>query len=1066
MKNLQLKLLLCLTVVSMIVNYSTINAQDLLEWDNPSVLQLNREEPHTTMMVYPNKEQAKQFDREKSDYFQLLNGDWKFHFSKNPAERPKDFYRSTFDVGTWDTIRVPSNWEAEGYGIPIYTNIRYPFEIKDRRAPKENNPVGSYRTTFEIKDTFDGKQIFLGFDGVSSAFYVWINGEKVAYSQGGRTLAEFDITTYLRKGKNELAVEVYKWSDASYLEDQDFWRVAGIFRDVYLWASPSVQVRDYLVTSSLDISYKTGLFDFSGEIALLGGQQNEEVEINLEIVDDNGKRVLSSIEKIKASGKSTTFSFKQKKISKVQKWTAETPYLYDLFITIKVANKLVAVIPQKVGFRRVEIKNGRILVNGVAIRLRGVNRHEHSSKTAQHVSKEEMMNDVILMKQNNVNAVRTSHYPNDPYWYDLMDKYGFYILNEGNIETHEYGTTTKNELANDPTWEINHIDRVKRMIFRDRNHPSVIIWSLGNESGDGPNMKAVYDYVKKTDPSRPYHYEGSTMDGGFFNADIGSFMYAVPERVLKFIKNKPTVPLILCEYTHAMGNSNGNLAAYWDLIYADNNFQGVFVWDWMDQGLVQSVPESFKASSGRDEFIAYGGYFEDPYGIQHDGNFNMNGVLAADMKPHPGLKALKYYHQYVKIEPSNLAKGRIKVTNRYDFINLEDQLEAKWELLENGKMVDQGMISKLSIKTNQTREISIPYTKYEFKKNKEYHVNILFGTNKTTYFAPKGYELAWEQFELPQSEITSLSIPNESEFLKASFNANHFTVAGNEFHVVFDAVFGRMESYSIGNEQVILAGPELDFWRAVTDNDRGGLRSGKHINMMIWRGAHHGIVRGMEVNGKKINPNTFNRELPMEHVQLTFEFELPAVEAKATFTYEIYQDGKIDVKVEYNPSENKKIYDLIPRFGNRLELAPGFEKMEWFGRGPEETYVDRNLERIRVYSSMVSKEWVEYSKPQENGNKVEVRWITFTNENGLGIRFHGDSLISTSASHYNRDDMERSRYSWQMESRKSIFVNIDYKQMGVGGINSWSPRALPEPGFRVRNEPMSYSYRIEPILGK
>lgn len=1049
--------------VCMLVMSTNINAQNQPEWDNVEVLQVNREASHTTMMVYPNREQANSFDRNQSDWFQSLNGQWKYNWAKNPDSRIKDFYKTDFDDSNWHEITVPSNWEIEGYGTPIYTNIRYPFEIEDLRAPIEDNPVGSYRRSFLVDEDWDGRTIYLGFDGVASAFYVWINGEYVGYSQGNRVLAEFDATEFLRAGTNEIAVEVYKWSDGSFLEDQDFWRLGGIFREVYVWATPKTHLRDFKIISTLESDYKDGVFGFEGEFVSHAESDIETVSVDLELLDQNGNRVFATEAQVDVSSASQIFSIDPVTISEVQSWTAETPYLYDLYITVKSGRDVLAVIPKKVGFRTVEIKEGRLLVNGVAVKLRGVNRHEHHPVTGQSVTREDMIKDIKLMKQHNVNAVRTSHYPNQPLWYDLMDEYGFYVIDEGNIETHEFGTNLQNELANNPDWKQAHIDRVARMIYRDRNHPSIIMWSLGNESGDGPNMTAVYEYVQKADPSRPYHYEGTTMYGGLFNADIGSFMYATPERVARFINEKADVPLILCEYTHAMGNSNGHLAAYWDQIYADNNFQGAFVWDWMDQGLYEEIPAAFKHNSDSDTFIAYGGYYEDEYGIQNDGNFNMNGVVAADMTPRPGLKALKYYHQYVKVEAENLENGNVVITNRYDFATLGDNLRGRWEILENGKLIDTGWINDLDIKPFEQKSYTIPYRRNTFSKGSDYHLNIIFETKDETFFAPEGYELAWEQFKLPFSSFDGLDQPTTEGLLHSGLNANHFAVAGENFHVVFDKIFGRMESYHINGEQVILAGPRPDFWRAVTDNDRAVLRSGDNRNMMIWRGAHHGIVRSFLVNGERVNPNNYNRVDPVQQVTVAIETELPVVNATLSTTYVIHPNGIIDVTNVYTPNEGNNPFRLMPRFGNQLELSAGFDAMQWYGRGPNPTYVDQNVERVGIYESTVSEEWVEYSKPQENGNKVDVRWIEFTNDTGIGVRFTADSLLSTSASHYLRDDMERSRYTWQMEARKSVFVNIDYRQMGVGGINSWSSRAMAEPGFRVINEPMEYTYRISPI---
>ncbi len=1028
---------------------SPSDAQPRPEWDNVKVLHINREAPRTTMTT---------------TWQQSLNGTWKFVWSPNPASRPAQFHRKGFDDSSWGDIPVPANWEMHGHGVPIYTNIRYPFEIAEKRAPKDVNPVGSYRRTFTVPESWNGRRTYIAFDGVSSAFYIWVNGRRVGYSQEGRTLAEFDITPHLQRGTNELAVEVYKWSDGSYLEDQDYWRMAGIYRDVYLWSAPSVHLRDFLITSTLDDTYKTGEFSFSGEFKRFTKGRATNVSVELSLLDASGAEIYLSNTPVSVPASGATFSVPSQSIPNVNTWNAEQPYLYDLVITVKAADgSVLAVIPKKVGFRRVDIQNGRLLVNGVDVRFRGVNRHEHSPKTGHHVTRDDMMRDIIMLKRYNVNAVRTSHYPNHPLFYELADQYGLYIIDEGNIETHEFGTTNDNHLANDPAWKEAHISRVRRMMYRDRNHPSVVIWSLGNESGDGPNMTAVYEFVKATDPSRPYHYEGSTMDGGLFNADIGSFMYATPERVKRFIDEKPDVPLILCEYTHAMGNSNGDLKAYWDLIHADNNFQGAFVWDWMDQGITQDVPKQFKATSGQTDFTAYGGWFEDKHGIQHDGNFNMNGVMSVDRAARPGLKVLKYYHQYVSVTAVDVAKGQFLIKNRYDFMSLDNQLAGRWEVVENGVVVRTGALTNLDIPARATRDFRLPADAIQSRAGVETHVNFIFTNRNETYFAEAGYELGWDQFLVPSPNTATLPAPGNVAPLQASLNGNHFTVAGSGFHVVFDMIHSRMESYHIGDDQVVLAGPQVDFWRALTDNDRGAMRTGNNMNMMIWKGAHHGIRRSFTINGERVNPNTFNRMPTMDAVSLSFELDLPAIRSRVVQTYDIHQDGSIDVTTDYRPGEPAGVPRMMPRFGTRMELAAGFDQMNWYGRGPDPTYVDSQVERVGVYTSTVSDEWIEYSRPQENGNKVDVRWITFTDANGRGIRFTGDPFLSTSASHYHRDDMERSRYTWEMEARSSVFVNIDHRQMGVGGIDSWSPRAYPEPGFRIQNEAMTFRYRMEPI---
>lgn len=1053
--------------------------------DDVSVLHINREDPHASMMVFPSKEEARVHERERSPWFRSLNGIWKFHWVSRPAERPRDFYRSDFDDSSWDAITVPSNWEMEGHGIPIYSNIRYPFDISELRAPHDWNPVGSYRRQFVLPDDWDGRQVFANFDGVSSAFHLWINGEHAGYSQGSRTPAEFNITKLLKTGENQIAVEVYRWSDGAYLEDQDFWRLSGIFRDVYLWTTPNRHIRDFVVTSTLDDDYHNGIFSLRGEVALYDGLTDAGVTVDVELYDADNRQVVRRRTAVQAEGGRTPFQMDESIIREVNQWSAETPYLYDLFITLRDSQeRVLAVIPRKVGFRRVEIAGGRIRVNGRAVRFKGVNRHEHSPETAHYVTRQDMMEDIILMKQNNINSVRTAHYPNHPLWYELCDEFGLYVIDEGNIETHEFGGFDKgNLLANHPDWKDAHIDRVKRMVYRDRNHPSIIIWSLGNEAGDGPNIKAVYDWVKETDPSRPFHYEGTTFPGNFFHADIASWMYAPPEQCERWIEEQPDIPLILCEYTHAMGNSNGSMDAYWKLIYEDNNFQGAFVWDWVDQGIRQPVPEPFRSISGLDDVIVYGGWFENRHGIQNDGNFNMNGLIGADRTPHPALHALKYFQQYASVEPVDWDRGVFRILNRFDFLMLNEKLAGRWEVIEDGMPVMGGMLPDLNIAPWESKEVVLPLQGFRFREGREYHVTFSFVNRKATFYADEGYEMGWEQFRVPASAWPMPGEPGEADLLQVGINDNHFAVAGRGFHIVFDLVQGLMESYHVDGAKVVSRGPQIDFWRALTDNDRAVVRSAdaeeywvpptekdleamqaaREFEMMRWRGAHYALVDRVLINGDEHDGSTLNRAPLMEHVTVRFELNLPAVDAKAAVLYEIYQDGAVDVTTEYTPGPAGSVPGYVPRFGNRMKLAPGFDNITWYGRGPHPTYSDRNVERIGIFHSTVAQEWVDYSRPQENGNKMDVRWVTMTNGDGAGLKFTGTPLVNFSAAHFSREEMETSRYTFEMEPLKSIFLNIDLRQMGVGGYNSWTARALPEKDFRIRNERMKYTYRMEPV---
>jgi beta-galactosidase len=1027
-------------------------AEDRPAWDNPAVLQINREKPHSTMMVFSSKEQASVMHPERSQWHFSLNGRWQFDWSKNPSRKPDDFYQTGFDAAGWDHIDVPSNWEVEGFGTPVYSNVPYPYNTSELRTPKEWNPVGSYRKWVEVPEDWDGRRVYLHFDGVQSAFYLWVNGEQVGYSQGSRTPAEFDVTDYLTKGKNLVAVQVYRWSDGSYLEDQDFWRLSGIFRDVYMWSTPQVHVRDFNVTSTLDEYYQSGIFKLSGKLQNHGNLN--AVNVQYELYDASNKLVFSQKIMKELQGNVTEFSFLRKKVFDINHWNAENPYLYDLYITLNdQQGNTLEVIPQKVGFRKVEIENGRFLVNGKQVLLKGVNRHEHDPDDGHYVTKEDMIRDVHLMKQNNINAVRTSHYPDHPMWYKLCDKYGLYVIDEGNIETHGFGNNKNNKLSNLPQWEEPYLDRVRRMVYRDRNHPSIVMWSLGNESGDGPNVENVYQWVQENDPGRPFHYEGSTNHSGLLNADIYSRMYTTPEGCQKLMKEYSDMPFMLCEYTHAMGNSNGNVSAYMDLMYGDNNFFGAFVWDWVDQGLRQDVPAPYRKTSGQDQFIAYGGWWEEAKGIHHDGNFCMNGLVSAEQKPHPGLYAMKHHYKHVKVEPVNLEEGTFRITNRYYFTPLDEKLAARWMLKRNGKTIQTGVIEDLNIQPGESKTVELEYPALPGGEGVEYFVDFKFVTQQNTFFAPKGYEMAREQFRLPSSSFMEQK-PLQTGVPEYRNEGWDLIVYNDNFSLRLSRRNGQIVTYYHKDEKLLEQGPKPDFWRAPTDNDIGARNSTRENEQLMdfWKEAGEVLI-----NSNEIEVNETDHAL-----QVSMKGELINIDSEIALKYFIYGNGAVDVSVEYTPGE-EELPDMMPRFGTEMVVAPGYNNLEWYGPGPHPTYADRNTEPVGVYRSTVEEEWVEYSQPQENGYKTDVRWVKLVDDKGHGLKFSGFPLIGFGAHHYTKEEIARAEYSFQLVRHPQVYLNIDYKQMGVGGYNSWSQHAHPVEEYRVHNEPMSYTYRIEPV---
>ncbi|MDX2150077.1 MAG: glycoside hydrolase family 2 TIM barrel-domain containing protein [Bryobacteraceae bacterium] len=1021
------------------------------EWDDVSVVTVGTEPPHATMMVYPSAALARTFDRTRSPWFQSLNGTWKFQGSLRPSDRPLTFFRPSYDDSAWRTIPVPSNWQLHGFDVPVYTNIIYPWPQNPSQPPQvpyEWHPVGSYRRTFTVPPLWKGREVYLHFEGVDSAFTVWVNGVKAGYNEDSRTAAEFRLTPHLKAGENLLAVEVYRFGDGAFLEDQDMWRLSGIYRDVFLWSTAKEHVRDFEVNAGLDAAYQDGTLRVRAEVP-----GPTACKLRAELLDASGAAVGKAEAPCSLSAELTI------PVAKARKWSADTPYLYTLLLTLRDAKgAAVEVIPQRVGFRKVEIRGGQVLVNGVPLLVKGVNRHEHSPRTGHYVSEALMLEDVKLMKRHNINSVRTAHYPNAPAWYDLCDRYGLYVMDEANIEIHHYGNNKKNRLTNDPAWGPAMLDRVKRMVERDKNHASIIFWSMGNESGDGLNAEAAYKWTRERDPSRPFHNEGTTSNGGT-NADINSFMYPTPERMVKHAQERPEMPLILCEYTHAMGNSNGDLMAYWKHFYAGGNMQGAYVWDWVDQGLFVPVPQEYRANTAAKEFLAYGGWWEDKSGIRNDNNFNNNGLVSADRKPHPGLKAIQYVYRNLHTTAVDASAGRIRVKNWFEAHTANDIAAGKWELMGGGRVIASGAIAGLDIAPRAEKEITLPLPKWQAKPGEEYFLNVSYSLKAATAWAPAGHEIAWDQFPLPSAEAPPNIKTDAGPFLTLGQDEATATIRGKAFTLEFDKKLGVITHYSYQGVPILERGPRVDFWRAPTDNDTGGgkgerFRKQRTMDLPAWKNAGPEWTVG-EVKVEPVDDRT---------VKIRVEGSLPGKDAAVTQEYMVYGTGDVIVETSYLPGSKR--LPVMPRFGTELIAAPGLENITWYGRGPVETYWDRAFERVGLYRSTVDKEWVEYSRPQENGNKSGVRWVALTNAQGVGLLAVAEDELSVSARHYAKEDMQRAAYSFQMQKRPQIFLNLDARQIGVGGIDSWSPNAYPVEAYRINsNEPHTFRYRLSPVSG-
>ncbi|MGY5354137.1 glycoside hydrolase family 2 TIM barrel-domain containing protein [Wenyingzhuangia sp. IMCC45467] len=1005
------------------------------EWKNEGVFRVNKEPAHASFIPYQNIETAKQKDPLKSEFYQLLNGLWKFKWVKNPKEVNKDFIEINYKDKKWDQIPVPANWQMHGYDDPIYTNIQYPFKgwgISDNKAkvPEEYNPTGLYRKTFEISSDWEDKQVFAHFGAVNSAFYLYVNGQFVGYSQDSKTPAEFNITSYLQKGENLMALKVIRWCDGSYLEDQDFWRLSGIERDVYLVATPERRIEDFNVKSSLDTTYKNG--EFALTVDLTGKKQISNLSIITRVLDSD--KVI--YEESKAANIDKVIFTSQ--IENVKKWSAEFPNLYQLEIELKLGDKIIQAIQQEIGFRTVEITDGLLKINGVPITLRGVNLHEHHETNGHVLDLETRIKDLKLMKQNNINAIRTCHYPQDPEFYQLCNQYGLYVLDETNIESHGIGYDLDKTLANKPNWMAAHLDRTQNMVERDKNQPSVIIWSLGNEAGNGINFYETYNWIKENNPTRPVQYERA---GKEFNTDIVAYMYIKMEDMEKYAKEYTDRPLIPCEYAHAMGNSLGNFQDYWDLIYRYKQLQGGFVWDWVDQGL------KTKDKNG-NKYWAYGGDF-GPKDVLSDNNFCMNGVVNADRTPHPALFELKKVYQPVYVKEVDLRKGFIQLLNHYSFDDLTN-LKLEWVIEANGVVEKKGILNELKINPSSSKVINLNLPKMEPKINTEYFLNVYIKSKTEIGLVPAESIIAYEQFKLPIS-ITQTKINSVEYKLELTHSENNLKVIGDRFDVSFDKNTGWITSIHQQGKELLEMPLEPNFWRAPTDNDYG---NGMQNRCKIWKN----IVESFEVESFEIN-----QAIP-GLVEVNIDFKINDInKRKAKVAYKIYGDGNIEVKSQFD--FNDKNLPEIPKIGFRTRIDKSFENIEYFGRGPSENYIDRNSgSLVGLYSDEVENQYFAYARPQENGNKTDVRWVKLSNSKNEFIEVSSEIPFETSAMPYAQEgfddgDEKDQRHPTDIEKQPFVEWQINKVQMGVGGDDSWG--AKPHQEYLIQPAIYQFNFNIK-----
>lgn len=1085
---------------------TTYASSDLPYWKDIQTVSVNREAPRSAFMTYADREQAATMKYEQSPYYQLLNGTWKFYYVDSYKQLPEDI-TSTTSLDGWKDIQVPGNWEVQGFGTAIYTNHGYEFQPRNPQPPAlpEQNPVGVYRREITVPADWNGRDIYLHIAGAKSGCYVYVNGKEVGYNEDSKNPAEYLINDYLQPGKNVLTLKIFRWSTGSYLECQDFWRMSGIERDVFLYSQPKASVNDFRITSTLDDTYKNGIFRLA--IDLKNHQTNTaNLAVSYTLVDKDGKTVSESEQTVSVpSGKLSTVNFQQQ-LPDVQTWTSEAPNLYKLFMTVKENGKVTEVIPYHVGFRRIEIKeidqkagNGKnyvvLLVNGQPIKLRGVNIHEHNPETGHYVPEELMRKDFELMKRHNINTVRLCHYPQDRRFYELCDEYGLYVYDEANIESHGmyYDLRKGGTLGNNPEWLKPHMYRTINMFERNKNYPSVTFWSLGNEAGNGYNFYQTYLWLKEADKdimSRPVNYERAQWE---WNSDMYVPQYPSAgwlEQIGQRGSDRPVAP---SEYAHAMGNSTGSLWDQWKAIYKYPNLQGGYIWDWVDQGILTHD------ENGRP-FWAYGGDFGT--NMPSDGNFCCNGIVSPDRTLHPAMNEVKYAHQYVGFEPVDLSKGVFKVQNRYYFTNLKKYL-ITYQVKANDKVVRNGKVS-LDIAPQESQELTVNVNGLEPKVGTEYFVNFSVTTTEPEPLVPVGYELAHEQFRLP-IEPVARTFATDGPALKCSTDGNLLKVSSSRLNFVFDKESGIVTSYKVKGTEYFDKGFGIqpNFWRAPNDNDYG---SQEPKRLQIWKQSSKDfrvVEATLDMDGKDaVLKATYLLAAGNLYIAIYRIHPSGVVKADYTFTSTEMEANKTELSeatlmATFTPGndalrkESSKL--VVPRIGIRFRLPVHMNQVTYFGRGPEENYIDRNNGTlVDLYKNTADNMYFPYVRPQENGHHTDTRWLSL-GKKGKGLTIYADNTIGFNALRNSVEDFDGEEathrdYQWNnrdaeelkhdvataknikprqthindITPRDFVEVCVDMKQMGVGGYDSWG--AIPDPQYLLpANKEYKWGFTIVPM---
>ena len=989
-------------------------------WQNPQVNEMNREPMHAHFTPFTNEANAlKQralpadvrFDVNPATERRItLDGTWKFLFSKNNDLCPKDFHKPGFSTRKWSKIEVPGSWELQGFDAPIYTDTRYPFPPNPPYVPTDYNPVGAYIREFTVPASWEGMDIFLDFEGVESAYYVWVNGELAGYAEDSRLPSHFNITQLLKKGNNKLAVKVFRYSDGSYLEGQDYWKYSGIERSVYLYARPQSRVKDFRMTAELINNYKDG--ELKLDIFLHRPKAGETVEVK--VMDKD--KVIYDRKKSITSATDTLFT-QQQVFTNARAWNAETPNTYTLVVsTFDAQGKPQESFTHLFGFRTVEMMNGMQMINGQAVLFKGVNRHEHDPHKGRTITVGSMIHDIQLMKQFNLNGVRNCHYPNNYAWYELCTEFGLYMVDEANIESHGMMFHKDETLANYPDWEVPFMQRMSRMIARDRNYSAIVTWSMGNESGYGKHFETLYDYTKKIDPTRPVQYEG----GGYNSkSDIYCPMYARIWRLRQHVNQRDARPMILCEYAHAMGNSVGNFQDYWDLIY--------------------KYQRDIWAFGGDMGFV----------GVVNDSNFCANGLVAAARTPHPHIYEVKKVLQYIHFEPLAFTPNKIKVTNWHDFIGLEGYT-LRWAVECDGKTVQNGEMDFPKIAPKNSANIELPLKALP-ADGKEYFLTLRAFTKHEAPLVPKGHEVAIEQWELPSAPSAKTVQPVEGT-LTVDRNNETLTVKGNNFQVAFSTRNGEMTELNYTGKNLIKEGLQPNFWRPLTDND---IPNGHLIRCGTWRNA-----------GRDAKLQNIEVAEAGQTATVTATYRMEEQDADLQTLYKITPDGKVQVTMHFTPG--KKPLSEMPRLGMRMILPAEYEMMTWLGRGPQETYADRKTGAlIGLYNATVWEQYHPYVRAQETANHCDVRWVALRNATGEGLLVVGEEPLSVSAWNFPMEDIEyrpsqmERRHGGSIQKKDMVWLNIDHKQMGVGGDNTWGAQVHPE--YTITPHEWKYSFTLAPL---